>query len=100
MSDDKQAVACNYTEATSIAAVGALCYVCGWDDGSPAERLKILVRSRSGRWVQKWEAARRLGNFRIKTLPPAHPLYNDDRIFMGYAEEVLSRIAPKGNGDE
>jgi hypothetical protein len=95
MTEDHRVVACNYTTATSIAAKGALCYLCGVDDSSPAERLEVLVRSRGGRWVRKWEDARRLGNFRVKTLPPAHPLYNDERILTGFADEWLARITGK-----
>jgi hypothetical protein len=92
VSEDKRVVAGNYTEATSIASTGALCYLCGVDDSSPAERLEVLVRSRSGRWIRKWEDARRLGNFRVKTLPPQHPLYGDERILTGFADEWLARI--------
>jgi hypothetical protein len=39
-----------------------------------------LVRSRSGRWIAKWETIRRLKDFRVKTIPVEHPLYSDERV--------------------
>lgn len=75
--EDRKAIACNYVEAISSVSVGALAYLqwpnWGWDN----DRVPLLVRSRGGRWIRKWEAMRRLGNFRIKTIPPAHRLYSE-----------------------
>jgi hypothetical protein len=34
-----------------------------------------VARSRSGRWVVRWESQKRLHNFRLKTLCPDDPLY-------------------------
>jgi hypothetical protein len=58
--DDRCAVACNYVEATSIAVKGAKAYVVSPNPGWANERIEILARSRSGRWVLKWEAMKRL----------------------------------------
>jgi hypothetical protein len=49
----------------------------------------LLVRSRGGRWIEKWEAMRRLENFRVKTIPPDHPLY--DRMYQP-GEDDLRRF--------
>lgn len=72
---DKRVVACNYVVGTSIASEGALAYVCSPNPGGGYDRMCIVVRSRGGRWVEKWEDTRRLGNFRAKTVPPESPVY-------------------------
>jgi hypothetical protein len=77
---DRRMIACNYTEPVSVAAQGALAYVMWPNWGGGNDRVPLLVRSRGGRWIQKWEAMWRLGNFRLKTIPPEHPLYADDRV--------------------
>ena len=73
---DRKALACNYAESVSVAAKGALAYVRWPNYGNANDRVLLLVRSRGGRWIEKWEAMRRLTNFRLKTLPPQHPLYD------------------------
>jgi hypothetical protein len=78
---DQQVIACNYTEPTSVAAAGALAYVVPQLGGNLPESVRVLVRSRGGRWVEKWERTGRLDNFRLKTLPPEHPRYGDDRLW-------------------
>lgn len=78
MEIDRIAIACNFLEGTNVASKGALAYVVGTSGG--AERIDILVRSRGGRWVKKWESFKRLGNFRAKTIPPRHPRYHDKRV--------------------
>jgi hypothetical protein len=75
---DRTVVACNYRVGTPVAAPGALAYLCQ-TEGS-MERCQVLVRSRSGRWVLKWESLGRLHHFRTKTLPPEHPRHADRRI--------------------
>ena len=49
--------------------------------GGGGDRIGVLLRSRGGRWVEKWEDIRRLENFRVKALPPEHSLYGDARIW-------------------
>ena len=61
-----------------IASPGARAYVLRPNPGGGNDRIVILVRSRGARWVEKWENASRLCDFRLKTLPPEHPLY--DRV--------------------
>ena len=73
---DKKVLACNYAEATRSAVQGALCFICNTNPGNGGERIEVLVRSRGGRWIRKWEPLRRLTNFRYKTLPASHPLYS------------------------
>lgn len=79
MTEDRKVVQCNYLEATGVAADGARAYVTRSNRGNDNDRVMVLVYSRGGRWVEKWENTSRLGNFRVKTLPPEHPLY--DRVF-------------------
>lgn len=85
-SPDIRVVACNYLVGTSAVAQGALCYAvhvwCG-------ERVRILARSRSGRWIEKWANFKKLGNFRLKTLPPEHPRYRDYRAHSWADPDVL-----------
>jgi hypothetical protein len=78
---DRKVVQCNYAVPTKIAAQGARAYVVYPNAGNGHDRIGILVRSRGGRWVEKWEDSRRLRDFRVKTLPPEHPLYGNDRLF-------------------
>ncbi len=75
---DHRVIACNIAEPTSPAAKGALAYVINPNIGWGSERIFLLIRSRGGRWIEKWEDTNRLGNFRSKTIPVEHPLYNHD----------------------
>ena len=68
-------IACNYAEPTKTAAKGSLAFVLLANAGNAHECLFVLSRSRSGRWIEKWEALRRLTNFRRKTVPAESPLY-------------------------
>jgi hypothetical protein len=86
---DKQVIACNITEPTPTASTGALAYLQWPNRGWGNERVPLLIRSRGGRWIEKWEDMRRLGNFRHKTIPPEHPLH--ERL-TGYSDEVLEEI--------
>lgn len=72
---DRQVIQCNFTQPTSVAVEGARAFVVRLNPGNGNDRIQVLVYSRGHRWVEKWEDARRLGNFRVKTLPPEHPLY-------------------------
>jgi hypothetical protein len=78
---DRKVVQCNYAEPTHLASAGARAYLVLPNPGNGHDRIKILVRSRGARWVEKWESTARLRDFRVKTLPPQHPLYGNDRIF-------------------
>jgi hypothetical protein len=58
-------MACNYLEPVSASVAGARAYVIGLNFGNGCERVHILARSRSGRWIERWESLRRVGNFRL-----------------------------------
>jgi hypothetical protein len=86
-------VQCNYTSPVSAAAAGARAYLVRANPGGGDDRIVILVRSRGGRWIEKWEDIRRLGSFRARTLPPGHPMYGDERIRDNDPETMASRLA-------
>jgi hypothetical protein len=85
-------VQCNYAEPVSAAATGARAYLVRPNPGGGDDRIVILVRSRGGRWIEKWENIRHLENFRCKTLPPEHPMYGDERIWDYDAEAMAARL--------
>jgi hypothetical protein len=85
-STDKRVIACNLTEGVSEAREGALCYILDSNLDNAAERVRLLMRSHSGRWIRKWESLKRVGNFRLKTLPSGHPRYNDDILHDGVVD--------------
>ena len=72
---DKKAIACNYREAVSACKAGALAYVTFTNPGGGSDRIKILARSRSGRWIETYEPIWRLENFRLKTVPRQSRFY-------------------------
>lgn len=80
-------IACNYAEPSKVAVGGALCYVTQPNPGGGHDRMCLLIRSRGGRWIEKWERIERLTNFRVKTLPPEHPKYGDYRLWDYDAEQ-------------
>lgn len=77
---DRKVIQCNYRVATHAIAEGARAYVVYFNAGGGHDRLKVLVRSRSGRWIETWVDRRRLADFRVKTLPPEHPMYSNGRV--------------------
>jgi len=89
---DKRVIACNYAEATSACTKGSICYVSQLHHVRDIARVQILARSRSGRWIYKWESIKRLENFRLKTLPKENPLYSDMRICFIATESLLAEL--------
>lgn len=81
MTEDRRVIQLNYRTSTKVATEGARAYLVLSNRGNAHDRIAVLVRSRGGRWVQKWEAMSRLTNFRVKTLPPEHPLYGNWHIW-------------------
>ena len=77
---DRRAITCNYRETSKVAPAGALAWVILTNPGNAHDRIEILIRSRGGRLVRKWEDTRRLYCFRVKTLPPEHPRFEDERV--------------------
>lgn len=86
VSADREVIACNYREGVSAVSRGSLAYVALGNPGNGHDRVMLLARSRAGRWVEKWEAIFRLGNFRLKRLPPEHPLHERLASAPGEAE--------------
>jgi hypothetical protein len=66
--DTKRVIACNYAEATSSVTLGAKAYVRLMNDGWANNRISVIARSRSGRWIEKWESIHRLVNFRTVSI--------------------------------
>lgn len=60
----------NLVDACSEAVAGAACWVIDLNQGNGSDRLLVLLRSRSGRLIEKWLARKALTNFRTKWLPP------------------------------
>jgi hypothetical protein len=67
-------ICCNYRDASLVARRGAQAWVLNPDYDRGSDRILILVRSRSGRWIEKWEFMKGLTNFRLKTVVPEDPL--------------------------
>jgi hypothetical protein len=64
-------VQCNYRNHTSACASGSRAYLTHSID-SARKRVRVVARSRSGRWIVRWERLGLLCNFRFKTLVPEH----------------------------
>lgn len=93
---DRLVIQCNYTEGTNIASPGARAYLAMINPGNGNDRITVLVRSRGSRWVRKWENTARLADFRVKVLPPEHPLYGSEDLFpqLGFDDRVwLEQLA-------
>lgn len=85
---DRRVVQCNLTTGQPTAVAGARAYVVRGNPGNGDERIVVLLRSRSGRWIEKWQDIRTLNHFRIKTLPVGHPRYGDERLW-DYEPELM-----------
>ena len=94
MTDDLRVLTCNYRGGTSVHAAGAKAYVLRVNGGDP-DRPVLLARSRSGRWVQRYEDRRRLHNFRVTTVPSQRgTLYLQLRRFAVPGEQLLEWWRP------
>jgi hypothetical protein len=65
-----KAITCNYRIATKTNSLGAKAYVTGGWGGGGWERIRVVSRSRGGRWIEKWDDSRRFANFRLTTVVP------------------------------
>lgn len=96
---DRRVIACNPIEDTSAYARGELAYVMQLSQ----DRVRVLVRSRGTRWVEVWVKIARLANFRFKTIPHQHPLYEhvgevgEPQFF---TNENLTNLARQGAGQQ
>jgi len=89
---DRRVVQCNLVAGQSTAAAGARAYVVLANPGGGSDRIVVLLRSRSGRWIEMWQDIRTLGNFRVKTIPAGHPLYGHDRLWPDEPEQLVERL--------
>lgn len=92
---DHYAIVCNYAEGTGSVSTGAKAYVSFiYFGGNLPGRLLVSVRSRGGRRITTWENTKRLTNFRVKTVPPEHPMHSieDLLVTLPTREEVESRL--------
>jgi hypothetical protein len=96
---DKRAVVCNSAVPTSECSVGTLAFVL---QSAGSWRIRLFFRSRSGRWITKWEDIRRFGNFRFKTIPDGHPAYYHLNIYPTDStdDHILENFAPFGAGQD
>jgi hypothetical protein len=94
---DLRAVACNITEASGAVSRGSIAYVIQL----AGDRIRLLVRSRRGRWIYKWLKVSALANFRFKTISPQSPLRNQvGRAVTAefFTESDLAALALRGAG--
>jgi len=96
--DEIKAVACNYRYSTKVCPVGAKAYVLGTNPGNGNDHIRIVARSRGGRWVEKYEDSRYLENFRVVTLVEAKAPYHvvSDR---GYVRDMADFCAAMNAGE-
>ena len=62
-------IQCNYLMPTNVASFGARAVVVSINTGNDSENVEVVVRSRGGRWVRKWERIHKLTKFRRKWYP-------------------------------
>lgn len=89
---DRLVVQCNYATGTGVATAGARAYLTRGNPGGYHDRIMVLVRSRGGRWVEKWESIARLDGFRVKTIPPDHPRWTDARLWTGADPQGMAAL--------
>jgi hypothetical protein len=75
--NDARVVQCNYKSGTSACRAGARAYLTHSIDMA-GYRVRVVARSRSGRWVVRWESLKNLHRFRLKTLAAEDPLASSD----------------------
>lgn len=86
-------ILCNLIETTAYSATGSLGYILVNHQGG-SERFQVLIRSRSGRFIQHWIPTDNLGNFRIRRISPENPRYKKLLKFGDYyhPEQTLEWI--------
>ena len=93
-SDDRLAVVCNLIDGGSYCRDGSLCYVTQVND----DRVQVVVRSRSGRWIQRWTSIKNIRNARTKTITPKNQFYCGYRIDLD-TPSLLSLLPLSSEGD-
>lgn len=84
MSADLRVETFNYSGDSAVSP-GSRGYVLFREGGG--ERAWVLVRSRGGRWIEKWIGLDRVTNERLTTVPPEHLLYERLR----YADRTATK---------
>ncbi len=77
---ERKVIACNLLVDTKAASMGAAAYIVDAAYGNACNSVLLVIRTRTGRWVEKWERTWRVGCFRLKTLAPEDPRFKDERI--------------------
>ncbi len=95
---DRRVIVCNYAISRSAIPKGAKTYLSRPNPGGGFDRNLMLVRSRGGRLIEQWEAAKNLEDWRVKALPPVHPLYGDERIWDFQVDELVARLQEVSRG--
>lgn len=85
-------ISCNYIQPAKVAAEGALCFVLNPNPGNGAANVELLIRSRGGRLICKWERIHRLGRFRLKTV-----VSEDARLWSKLDTLALLRLSTHGD---
>jgi hypothetical protein len=92
MPEYRVVVTCNYIETARASSSGSKCYLIHSNPGGGNDRIYILARSRSGRWISRWENIKRLDNFRCKKVFPGHFIYSDERIYDYDPEKMVDTL--------
>lgn len=92
---DERVIACNTACTSPDCSKGSLAYVMQLDWGS---RARIVVKSRSGRWIVKWISITKLANFRFKTLPLESPVRKRYAICSVFTDAELKELSANGAG--
>lgn len=93
------AVQCSYRIGTAVCVAGARAFLTYQID--PPKRVKIVARSRSGRWVVRWERLDRLHQFRFKSAVMENPVFHPDRpIAVDYwQQETVDQLNELAKGE-
>lgn len=90
MSEDQHVIQCNYATATKSVPAGARAYVLRTNPGNGNDRIVVLARSRGARWIETWVSIAHLRDFRVKTIPPDHPMYDQHLLPAEHGAELIS----------
>ena len=94
---DKRAIACNVAHDAPAFSCGALALVVQL----AGDRAKVVIHSRSGRWITRWLPVSKLANFRFKEIPPEHSRYRsigDVGNVAFFTDDDLAALANCGAG--
>jgi hypothetical protein len=94
---DKYGIICNFAVPTKTSSTGSKAWLGVTSGGAIGDgNVRLYMRSRGDRMIEKWDRIKRLTNFRIATLPPEHPFYKHEKVTQfetrAAAEEELSFI--------